>query len=97
MLLRNPPTAGNFRRYLAAVYKPAFRERCLIVRLGDSVLVHNTERPKAHLIRVVIGSERKRVVGIEPPMIGVAPFIRFSDFYHQFLDRPLYQNDFASS
>lgn len=38
----------------------------------DSVFVDDTERTPALVSRVVIGSKRKRVVRVEPAVVGVA-------------------------
>jgi hypothetical protein len=41
----------------------------------NAVFVHHPQRAKSHLPRVAVRGEGKRVVGIEPAVIGVTPVV----------------------
>src|SRR5688572_6885524 len=43
----------------------------------DPVLVHHPQGPEAHVLRVVVVRERKRVAGLQPAMVETAPIGRF--------------------
>jgi hypothetical protein len=45
----------------------------------DAILIDDTQRPKAHLRRVVIIGERERVIRAQPAVIGMAAIIRLTD------------------
>src|SRR5258708_30049571 len=49
---------------------------------SDAILVNHAQAPEAHELRVIIIGKRKRVVRIEPAMIGVAPLITSANLYH---------------
>jgi hypothetical protein len=41
----------------------------------DKIFVDNTQTPKTHVARVVILVERKRVIGVEPPVIEMPTLV----------------------
>jgi hypothetical protein len=48
----------------------------------NAVLVDHAQVAEPHVLRVVIVGERKRVVALEPAMIGVATVRRFANADH---------------
>jgi hypothetical protein len=43
------------------------------------VLVDDAQRPEAHVLGVVVVGEGEAVEGVEPPVLGVAPFVGAAD------------------
>ncbi|CFO77702.1 Uncharacterised protein [Bordetella pertussis] len=41
---------------------------------GDAVIVDHTQRPEAHMGRIIVIGEGKRMVRIEPAVVGMAAF-----------------------
>jgi hypothetical protein len=48
----------------------------------NAILIQNAEVAKAHMRRIMVIGERKRVVAVEPSMIGVASFLAFANRNH---------------
>ena len=51
----------------------------------DPVLVDDAQRPEAHVLGVVVIGERKRVEGLQPPVVRVPPLVALAQFNHDFL------------
>ena len=49
---------------------------------GHAVFVDNPQRPKAHVFGIVVASEGKRVVALQPAVVRVAPFTGTTNFNH---------------
>ena len=49
---------------------------------GYAVLVDDAQRAIAHVLRVVIVGERKRVVRIQPAVVGMASFVTLANSQH---------------
>jgi len=49
---------------------------------SHSVFIHDTQRPKFHVVAILVGRERKRVVRIEPAVIGVTSILRSANLNH---------------
>jgi hypothetical protein len=45
---------------------------------GDAVLVDHAQVAEMGLLRIVVIGEAEGVIGIEPAMVGVAPFVGFA-------------------
>src|SRR5262245_13823186 len=48
----------------------------------DAVVVDHAQGTEAHVVRVVIVAERKRVPGVQPAMIKMAAFLGFTNLDH---------------
>src|ERR1700722_7564206 len=49
---------------------------------SHAVFIDHTQAAETHELGVVIAGERKRMITIEPAMIGVASFFTFANLYH---------------
>jgi hypothetical protein len=49
---------------------------------SDAIFVNHAQAPEAHELRVIIIGKRKRVVRVEPAMIGVTPLFTSVNLYH---------------
>ena len=51
----------------------------------DAVIVDDTQRPEAHVVRVVILAERERVAAVEPAEVGLSALIGATQGEHRSL------------
>lgn len=49
---------------------------------SHTIVVEHTQRTKPHVLRVVIPAERKRVIAVQPPQIGVAAVLGLAQRQH---------------
>src|SRR5262249_2188364 len=49
---------------------------------GYAILVDYAQAAKAHELRIVIVAERKRVIGVEPAVVGMAPILTLANLNH---------------
>jgi len=49
---------------------------------GDAILINHKQAPEAHELWVIIIGKRKRVVRVEPAMVGMAPLVTSANLYH---------------
>src|SRR5262245_3873268 len=47
------------------------------------VVIDYPQAAKSHPVRIIIVCETKGVITVQPPMIGVAPFVGSSNFHHE--------------
>src|SRR5437867_11624117 len=48
----------------------------------DEIIIDDAQTAKTHPLRIVIIREAEGVIRVKPPVLGVAPFICFSNFHH---------------
>ncbi len=49
---------------------------------SDAIFVNHPQAPEPHELWIIIIGKRKRVVRVEPAMIGVAPLFISANLYH---------------
>jgi hypothetical protein len=49
---------------------------------ADAIFVDHARGAEAHVVAIEVIGERKRVIGIEPAVIGMASLIGFANAYH---------------
>src|SRR6266404_6215455 len=54
---------------------------------GDAIVVHHAQSAELHVLGVVVISESKRKMRVEPAVIGVAAFVALTDLDHDVLFR----------
>ena len=52
---------------------------------GNFVIVNHAERAEPHPLRIMIVGEGESVIAIQPAVVGVTPFVCFSDRHHAYM------------
>ena len=48
----------------------------------DAIVVEHAQRAKAHVLRIVVPAERKRVIAVQPPQVALAAVLGLSQCQH---------------